>query len=151
MESWFVRINKKIFISQWFNDFISNVKHEEQKSLVTIKYEHGLTNVIKNNGCSWGGIYSYSGRSTYNKPKRLFKRGCPFVKKMSFTRHNGGVGNQIKYILNHADPVAVMSVKKTANRIYGEKHMKWLLTYNPLKIFWRNMTYAIQKMKNGKI
>lgn len=151
MESWFIRLNKKIFLAPWFNEFISNVKHEERKALVTIKYEHGLTNVIKDNDCSWGGVYTYHGRTTYNKPKLLFKNGCPFVKRASFTRHNGAIGNQIKYILDNANPVARESVMQTANRIYGEKYMKWLLTYNPLKIFWRNITYGIEKIKNGKI
>jgi len=151
MESWFIRLNKNVFNAKWFDEFMSNVKHEEQKSLITIKYEHGLTNVIRNNKCSYGGIYTYRGRSTYNKPKRLFKHGCPFVKKMSFTRHNGAIGNQIKYILNHADKRATKSVMITANRLYGEKYMKWLLTYNPLKILWRNTKYAIQKLKNGGI
>ena len=151
MESWFVRINKKVFLSDWFDKFISNVKCEDNKFMITVKYEHGLTNVIKNNGGSCGGIYSYPGRSTYNRPKRLFKGGCPFVKKMSFTRHNGGIGNQIKYIFNHSDPVAIAAITKTANRIYGEKYMKWLLTYNPFKILWRNATYAIKKIQNGGI
>ena len=151
MESWFVRIHKKVFLSDWFDKFISNVKREDNKFMITVKYEHGLTNVIKNNGGSCGGIYSYLGRSTYNRPKRLFKGGCPFVKKMSFTRHNGGIGNQIKYIFNHSDPVAIAAITKTANRIYGEKYMKWLLTYNPFKILWRNATYAIKKIQNGGV
>ena len=53
MESWFVRLNKKIFLSDWFDEFISNVKHLEHKYLITIQYEHGLSNLIKNNNCSF--------------------------------------------------------------------------------------------------
>ncbi len=145
MESWFVRLNKNIFMSDWFNDFISNVKHEEYKYEITVKYEHGLTKLIKEHDCSWGGIYETKGRFTYNKPKKLFKMGCPFIKKMSFTRHNGALGHQIKYILKHSDPDAVKSVIKTSQYLYGEKYMNWFLTSNPLKIIWRNIKYATQK------
>ena len=147
MESWFIRLNKKIFTSRWFDEFISNVAHEDYKSIITIKYEHGLTNLIKNNNCSWDGLYKCYGRFTYNNPKKLFKMGCPFVKKASFIRHNGSAGAQIKYVLKHTDIPARTAIIKTANRVYGEKYMKWLLTANPLKIILRNIKYAIQKLR----
>ena len=50
MESWFVRLNKKIFLSTWFDAFMNSVKKETNKDDVTIKYEHGLSNLIKNVG-----------------------------------------------------------------------------------------------------
>ncbi len=151
IESWFVRLNKKIFTSRWFQDFITSIKKQTSKISVTIQYEHGLTNVIKNNGCSWAGLYTVRGRKTYNTPKSLFLAGCPFVKKLSFTRHNGALGKQIKYILNHSDKKAVQSVMKTANRIYGKDYMIWFLTSNPIKIIYRNITYGLKKLKNGGI
>lgn len=151
MESWFVRLNKKIFMSPWFDEFISSVKKEPNKSLITIKYEHGLSNLIKNNGCSWGGLYTVHGRKTYNNPKYLFKHGCPFVKKVSFTRHNGALGKQIKYILKLSDTGAKNTVIKTANYLYGAKYMNWFLTSNPIKILWRNITYGIKKLIHGGI
>ncbi len=151
MESWFVKLNKKIFMSDWFNEFMSSVTHEEYKYIITVKYEHGLTNIIKNNGCSWNGLYEHYGRFTYNNPKRLFKKGCPFVKKASFIRHNGAAGSQIKYILNHADKNATNAIIKTATRTYGEKYINWLLTYNPFKILYRNISYAVKKVENGGI
>lgn len=147
MESWFIRLNQKIYLSQWFNEFISSVQKEADKFSITIKYEHGLTNLIKNHGCSWDGIYKYHGRFTYNKPKKLFKMGCPFVKKASFTRHNGAAGYQINYVLNHIDKNTANAIINTANRLYGEKYMKWLLTYNPLKTIFRNIKYIMQKLR----
>ena len=150
MESWFVRLNKNVFLSAWFDEFISSVKKESDKSTITIKYEHGLSNLIKDHGCSWASVYSVHGRKTYNKPKYLFKIGCPFIKKASFTRHNGALGNQIKYIFKHSDENAVKSIMKTATRLYGDKHMKHFLTYNPLKILWRNIRYVTQKITDGK-
>ena len=151
MESWFVQLNKKIFMSKWFYEFISSVQKEKAKSAITVKYEHGLTNIIQQNNCSWIGIYPIHGRTTYNHPKRLFKMGCPFVKKASFTRHNGALGKQILYILKHSDNIANQYVMASANRLYGEKYMQDFLTSNPLKILWRNIQYGITKLKNGKI
>ena len=149
MESWFVRLNKKVFLSPWFDEFISSVKKESDKSIITIKYEHGLSNLIKDHGCSWACIYTVHGRKTYNNPKSLFKQGSPFIKKASFTRHNGALGNQVKYIFKHSDENAVKPIMKTANRLYGEKHMKHFLTYNPVKILWRNIRYIMKKLIHG--
>ena len=146
MESWFIRLNKKIFTTDWFKDFMLAVQREMYKHTITIKYEHGLTNLIKNNGCSWNGLYGVYGRETYNNPKYLFKKGCPFIKKLSFIRHNGALGNQIKFILKHCDKTAQKAVMTTANRLYGKEYMNWFLTSNPLKIITRNITYFINKI-----
>lgn len=151
MESWFVRLNKKVFLTQWFDEFLSTVQTEQRKSTITIKYEHGLTNLVAQHKCSWDGIYAIYGRKTYNNPKYLFKHGCPFIKKASFTRHAGALGNQIKYIFKHSNKNAVKAVMTTANRMYGKEYMKHFLTYNPLKILWRTITYGITKIKNGAI
>jgi len=151
MESWFVLLNRKIFLSKWFDEFISSVQQEKYKFTITIKYEHGLTNLIQNHGCSWVGLYTIYGRETYNRPKYLFKRGCPFIKKASFTRHNGALGNQVRYIFKHSDKNAVKSVVKTANQFYGKEYVNQFLTSNPIKILWRNITYGIKKLKNGEI
>ncbi len=151
MESWFVQLNKKIFLSDWFDKFMSGVKKEPDKYIITVKYEHGLTNLIKNNDCSWSGLYECYGRFTYNKPKSLFKLGCPFVKKASFTRHFGDCGKQINYIFNHSDKNAIDSIRKTANRVYGEKYMNKFLTNNPVKIYARKILYLTHKIKNGEI
>lgn len=151
MESWFVKLNRKIFLSTWFHEFITSVQSEEYKYIITVKYEHGLTNLIINNGCSWSGLYEFRGRFTYNHPKKLFNRGCPFVKKVSFTRHYGACGNQIKYILKHAKQNASKSTIATANRVYGCEYINKLLTYNPVKILWRKIKYVKDKIKNGQI
>lgn len=149
MESWFVRLNHNIFTAKWFYEFISAVSHESRKSTITIKYEHGLSKLIKRNNCTWNGVYRIWGRYTYNHPKRLFQNGCPFIKRASFIRHNGGIGNQVKYILSHCDTRAAMAILKTANRIYGNEYMNWLMTYNPIKIWWRKIKYAKQKISRG--
>ena len=151
MESWFIRLNKSVFLSDWFGNFMNNITKAETKADITIKYEHGLTNLVKDNKCSWGGLYRVRGRETYNRPKSLFKKGCPFIKKVSFTRHNGSLGKQIKFILNNCNKLASTATIKTANRLYTKEYTDWFLTSNPLKILYRNITYVITKLKNGGI
>ena len=151
MESWFVCLNQKIFLTPWFDEFISSVKKESDKTAITVKYEHGLTNLIQNHNLTWSAIFDCHGRYTYNHPKKLFLRGCPFIKKASFTRHNGALGRQINYVLKHSDTNAVQSVMKTAKRIYGKDYMNWFLTSNPLKIFMRYIKYIKTKITGETI
>ncbi len=151
MESWFVRLGKKVFLSQWFDTFIMSVQHEEHKYIITVKYEHGLTNLIQSNGCTWAGVYNVRGRHTYNNPKRLFQHGCPFIKRACFTRHNGAAGAQIRYIMNHIATNIRNAIMTTSNRVYGEKYMCWLMTGNPIRICIRNIKYALKKLKSGEI
>ena len=147
MESWFVRLNKNVFTSDWFDDFITSVTRQTDKTLVTIKYEHGLSNLIKNNGCTWSGVYEFHGRYTYNNPTKLFKKGCPFIKKSSFVRHNGALGFEINYVLKHCDKTASRAIINSANHTYTRKYVSWLLTKNPLSVFLRGAKYAIQKSR----
>ena len=151
MESWFIRLNKNIFLDDWFDEFISSEEPQPTKNRVTVKYEHGLSKLISEHSCSWAGVYVRRGRFTYNNPKKIFTSGCPFVKKACFTRHNGALGADIKYIITHADKSAATATLNTANRIYGADYMKWLMTNNVIKILARKLSYAIKKIKNGKI
>lgn len=150
MESWFVRLNNKIATSDWFDKFITSVTNQPTKNCVTVKYEHGLSQTITNNKCTWGGVYTVWGRTTYNYPKYLFNRGCPFIKRACFIRHDGAAGGQIKYILKHSDVRARNATIKTANRIYGREYMNWLITSNPFKILIRKLRYARHKIMGDK-
>lgn len=148
MESWFVRLNNNIFMSQWFAEFISAITHQKNKTDITIKYEHGLSNLIKNNNCTWNGVYKFRGRFTYNNPKKLFKLGCPFIKKASFTRHNGALGYDINYVLNHCDNHASKIIKNSGISAYSKNYINWFLTKNPLTKLTRGIKYAIKKQRN---
>lgn len=149
IESWFIGMRTKIAKTKWLKDFINSVSQQKFKTDVTVLYENGFTDLLIKHNISWHCMITVHGRDTYNHIKRLFKRGCPFIKKSAFTRHNGALGHQILYVLNrtHARDVILSSVK----RVYGEKHINWLLTNNPIKILFRNITYGIGKIKNGGI
>ena len=151
MESWFIRLNKSIFLSDWFHEFIIGVTTQPTKNRVTIKYEHGLSDLTHEHNLSWDGVFIRHGRFTYNNPKKLYKSGCPFIKKACFTRHYGALGGEVRYILKHSDHKIADKIMNTANRVYGTDYMNWLLTRNPIKILWRKMRYATKKIKSGKI
>ncbi len=149
IESWFVGTQTQIATTKWFKEFITNVKAQKTKAQVTIEYENGLTDLFNQHNISWHCMITVRGRGTYNKVKKLFKQGCPFIKKSSFIRHNGALGHQILYVLNRTQAQDV--ILSSTNRIYGTKYMNWLLTNNPIKILYRNITYVITKLRNGGI
>lgn len=148
MESWFVRLNNNIFMSQWFADFMASITHQEHKYQITVKYEHGLSNLITNNGYTWGGVYTFRGRFTYNNPKKLFKLGCPFIKKASFTRHNGAIGYDINYVLTNCNKTVSKIIKNAGINAYSQDYINWFLTKNPLTKLTRGIRYAIKKQRN---
>ena len=75
----------------------------------------------------------------------------PFVKKLAFSRHNGALGRQISYVLRHIDPNTRDIILKCTRRVYGDDHISKILTRNPFKILWRNITYTIYKLRNEGI
>ena len=117
--------------------------------MVTVLYENGFTDLLIKHNIEFKCLFRVHGRATYNKVKSLFVRGCPFIKKSAFIRHNGTLGGQTKYVLNKSDAKNV--ILSSANRVYGKKYMAWFLTSNPIKILYRNITYGIKKIKCGQI
>lgn len=149
IESWFIGMRTKIAQTKWFNTFINSVSQQKFKTDVTILYENGFTDLLIKHNVSWNCMITVRGRDTYNRIKKLFKAGCPFIKKSAFTRHNGALGRQILYVLKRTNARDV--ILSSTNRIYGIKHTNWLLTNNPIKILYRNITYGITKLRNGGI
>ncbi|MBQ0013519.1 MAG: hypothetical protein KBS86_03060 [Proteobacteria bacterium] len=149
IESWFIGMRTSVAQTKWFYNFIIGVQKQNSKENVTIAYENGFTDLLLKHNVSWRCLITVHGRDTYNRAKKLFQKGCPFIKKSAFTRHNGALGRQIGYILNRTNARDV--ILYSANRVYGKKHIDWLLTNNPVKIFYRNITYAFNKLTNGKI
>lgn len=148
IQSWFIGMQKSVFESIWFDKFIMSVKRQEHKYLVTILYENKFTDLLEENGGTWRCPFTCPGRSVYNNPKKLFRLGCPFIKKMSFTRHNGAIGYQLNYVLSHCDKSARTAILNAANHAYTTKYISWLLTKNPVKALLRGIKYAIQKLRN---
>lgn len=147
IQSWFIGMKKSVFLSDWFDKFIMGVKHVSNKIQVTIQYENKFTELLIAHKNSWRCRFQCPGRSIYNSPRKLFLSGCPFIKKISFTRHNGAIGNQLYYVLTHCDKNARTAIINSANQAYTKQYISWLLTKNPLVALFRGLKYAIQKLR----
>ena len=146
IQSWFIGLNKNIFMTEWFDTFMKGITKLQSKGAITREYEQGLSKQISENGFTWDCLYTVSGRGVYNKIKKLFNHGMPFMKKVAFSRNHGALGGQIKYVLNHVKPDLKSAIIKSATNESGEKYIKWLLTSNPVKIVFRKTKHALYKL-----
>lgn len=151
IQSWFIGMRKNVFMSTWFDEFMNSITHQSDKGQITKLYEQGFTTLLSTNNIKWGCICTISGRGVYNNVKKLYKMGIPFIKKASFTRHNGCLGRQILYVLNHCDTDARTAILSGAQKTFGEEYINWLLTKNPFKILSRNMKYFFHKIRTEKL
>lgn len=146
IQSWFIGMTQKVFLSNWFDDFLVSVKEQQNKSAICSLYEHGFTKKSKENNLSIYYIYSIKRHGIYNKVKYLYKKKLPFIKKTAFIRQKGSLGKQIMYVLNHTNPKLRKIILQNAKRVYGEKYIYWLLTKNPIKIIYRNLKHVFIKL-----
>ena len=147
IQSWFIGMRRGVFMHKWFDKFIMSVKQQPHKYLITVLYENKFTDILEEHNGTWYCPFVCRGRSVYNNPTRLFKLGCPFIKKMSFTRHNGAIGHRLYYVLSHCDKNARDAVLSGANHAYTQKYISWLLTPNPFAYITRGAKYAIKKLR----
>lgn len=151
IQSWFIGMRPSIFSSHWFHDFITSVTKQPDKGSVTQLYEQGFTALISANNKKWNCIYTIENRGIYNKIKKLYTRGMPFMKKVAFSRHGGALGRQISYVLNHIPSNAHNAILKNARRTWGDEYINWLLTNNPFKIAVRAIKYGLTKARKGRL
>lgn len=146
IQSWFIGCRQSVFLTQWFDEFMTSITKVADKGSVTKLYEQGFSKLITDHNLTWECLYTVSGRKIYNNVKQLYKHNLPFIKKASFIRHNGRLGKQILYVLNNINQETKDSILTNATRIWGKEYMDWLLTKNPIKIMYRNITYVIKKL-----
>ena len=146
MQSWFIGLDKTVFLQEWFASFLASVKKEANKNDICVIYETGFTELITEKGIPYKGLYEVSGKKIYNSVKDLYCAGLPFVKKAAFTRHNGCLGAQLKYVVDHLDADVQAVVLADAKRVYGAEYVEALLTANPLSIAGRYLSYLISKI-----
>ena len=144
MQSWFVGLDRSVFMQSWFADFLASVKQEENKNDICVIYETGLTKLIEKHGIPYKGLYEVSGKKIYNAVKMLYDSGLPFVKKSAFTRHNGSLGCQLKYVIDHLGTAARTAILNDAGRVYGAEYMDSLLTSNRLTVTFRYLSYLLK-------
>ena len=146
MQSWFIGMDRTVFMQEWLASFLTSVKKEANKNDICVIYETGFTELVSAKGIPYRGLYEVSGKKIYNSVKELYKSGLPFVKKAAFTRHNGSLGAQLKYVTDHLDKDVYDAILDDANRVYGAEYMENLLTTNPLTIAVRYLSYLLSKI-----
>ena len=151
IQSWFIGMHKTVFLSDWFNKFITSVTHQSNKGMITALYEHGFTRGINEHNGKWMCLYSVSGRGVYNNVKKLYHAKMPFIKKVAFTRHNGRLGPQIKYVLQHIDPKLNSAILQNAQRVYGTDYVNKTLKQNTISAFFNGVKYGIKKLLAGQL
>ena len=151
IQSWFIGMRKSVFMSTWFDKFISNVKHLESKGAITRTYEHGFTKNVVEHGGKWMCLYSAHNRDIYNKVKKYYRVKMPFMKKVAFSRHNGSLGPQISYVLKHTPIQMRNAIIANAKRIYGIEYVNHILSLSKFSAFMRGLKYAIAKAITGTL
>ncbi|MBD5391901.1 hypothetical protein HDR66_03795 [bacterium] len=150
IQSWFIGMRPSVFLSNWFDEFIRSVKKLSGKGLITQVYEHGFSAAVVRDGGRWTCKWRVHNRGIYNQVKSLYRRKMPFMKKVAFSRHNGRLGRQILYVLNHIPTDGRDAILENARRTWGAAYVENLLTRNPFKIMSRTIRYFISKTKNKK-
>lgn len=93
VQSWFVGVSQKIFVSDFFDEFMCNIRRQDNKTDIVLKYEIRLSRIIIQRGYK---VYAYSdnlcydaGFVIYASPLETLKCGIPFIKKAALSRIKG--------------------------------------------------------------
>ena len=146
IQSWFIGMTPEVFMSDWFDEFITSVKKVHSKTAVTALYENGFTRLLNRHNIKWQCMYSVFNRGIYNRVKHLYLIKMPFMKKLAWTRHCGSLGKQILFVLNKLPKTLRQDILTSARMTLGDKYVDWLLTRNPIKILYRYGKYIISRM-----
>lgn len=148
LQSWFTGMRREFFTSELFRGFLGGVERLQNKEEVCIRYEEGFTRMLSGNGISFSGLYSVKGKDIYNKPLEITRKGIPFIKKSSFTRHKGCLGRRLRLALGQADPALVDAIRTDIDRIHGAGCFGKLTTGGWATMLKRYFNYLAQKCIN---
>ena len=145
IQSWFIGLRPSVFMSDWYDNFMTTITKQRSKGTITRVYELGFTKLVESHNLPWRCMYSVYNRGVYNRIMHLYKIGMPFMKKVAFTRHFGAFGRQILYVMNHISPQLRQITLESARGQYGSQLVDKLLTKNPLITLFRHIRYAFYK------
>lgn len=84
IQSYFIVFKKNIFTNNIFADFMQSIKHEEDKKQIVSSYEIGLSELLINNGYTYGAYinaYSRINNVTILKWRQIIEKyDMPFIK-----------------------------------------------------------------------
>ena len=151
IQSWFIGMRPSVFLSDWFDTFLSGVKKLESKGAITHTYEHGFSQNVILHGGTCMCTFSAHNRDIYNKIKHYYRVKMPFMKKVAFIRHNGRLGPQISYVLKHTTFTMRNAIIKNAERTYGKKYVHQILSRGHISAFLHGIKYGIKKLLVGEL
>lgn len=86
VQSWFVGFSKKIFSSDFFDNFMQKITHIPDKTSLVLKYETGLSWLILRHGFTMKTIVNMAQNLNFDDPRQQLIHGVPFVKKNAVSR-----------------------------------------------------------------
>lgn len=146
MQSWFMGFRPDVFLSDWFMGFLCSVRRQESKEMVCNLYETGLSSLLSEKGVGMQALFKVKGKRIYNDVRALYRKGLPFIKKSAFTRHNGSLGRQVRYVLDRCSPEAREAILQDARRMWGEKYVDALIEGSCLSMAGRYLAYLWSKI-----
>ena len=86
VQSWFVGFSKKVFTSDFFDNFMQKITRIPHKTSLVMKYEAGLSWLIMRHGFTARVILDADKNTIYDSPRSVLVNGVPFVKKTAATK-----------------------------------------------------------------
>lgn len=111
IQSWFVGLKRKLAASELFNEFISNINHQNEKSLYVFKYEMRMTQMLQQHGFTSFALADDSDAYIYGNPYKLIHAGLPFLKKLAVSHRH-----QIQNLYSYTDMDLVNMIIQYATR-----------------------------------
>ena len=147
VQSWFVGVSKKVANSKFLADFLRDVRHQETKQLVVLKYEVGMSQTVLRHGFSMSTYVSGENgdicHTMYTRPIEMLKRGIPFIKKTALETLNGlqylypyATEEMVEYIYEHAVRNQMPFAKSKITVPY-RKCFRFTVFSIPLLTIWR--------------
>lgn len=146
MQSWFMGFRPEVFLSGWFSGFLCGVERQESKEMVCNLYETGLSSLLSEKGVGMRSLFTVRGKRIYNDVRALYRNGLPFIKKSSFTRHNGSLGRQVRYVLDRCSPEARDAILQDACRMWGKEYVAEFIGGSSLSMAGRYLSYLWHKL-----
>lgn len=153
LQSWFMGFKPVIFNSDWFNEFLKNVKKYERKKDVVINCEFGFSSELWKNKVDCAAFMEdREENDSFRNPLKTLRNGFPFIKKSQLSLNNIGSENKIKKYLPK-DLKSIMNNHMLANNLYINKYESifsiTLFSVPILEIYKNNQTvkYLIKKYK----
>lgn len=81
IQSWFVGFSKKIFTSDFFNDFIKKITYVPDRLSLIMKYEVGLSCRIMRHGFKAKVLFNNDNDMICKNARLTLTKGLPFIKK----------------------------------------------------------------------